>query len=95
VKNEIHSVPIGQSAHWDLVKKPGLQHILFHKSCLRRILFDRKSGLRRIFFIFFFFFLHRHAFDLKFLILSTNSLVVKMIRTPILNDHKDTICTKQ
>jgi len=35
------------------------------------------------------------AFDLKFLILSTNSLVVKMIPAPILNDHNDTVCTKQ
>jgi len=32
---------------------------------------------------------------MKFLILSTNSLVVKMIRTPILSDLNDTICTKQ
>jgi len=31
-------------------------------------------------------FLNRHAFDLKFLILSTNSLVVKMNPTPILSD---------
>jgi len=35
------------------------------------------------------------AFDLKFLILSTNLLVVKMIRTPILNNHNGRICTKQ
>jgi len=33
------------------------------------------------------------AFDLKFIILSTNLLVT--IRTPVLSDHKDTICTKQ
>jgi len=54
--------------------------------------FVKKSGLQRIFFIFFF--LNRDAFHLKFLILSTNSLVTKKIRTPILNDHRDTICTK-
>jgi len=35
------------------------------------------------------------ACDLKFLILSTTSLVVKMIQTPILNDHNNTICTEQ
>jgi len=40
-------------------------------------------------------FLNRDAFDLKFLILFTNSLVVKMIQTPILSDHNDKNCTKQ
>jgi len=40
-------------------------------------------------------FLNPDAFDLKFLVLSTNSLVVKMILTPILIDHNDIICTKQ
>jgi len=44
---------------------------------------------------FFSYNINRDAFDLKFLILSTNSLVVKMISTPILNDHNNTICTKQ
>jgi len=39
VKNEIRTVSIGQSTHQDLVKKSGLQRILLHKSCLRRILF--------------------------------------------------------
>jgi len=42
-----------------------------------------------------FFHLNRDAFDLKFLVLSTNSLVVKMIPTPKLSDHDDIICTKQ
>jgi len=37
----------------------------------------------------------RDAFDLKFLVLSTNSLVVKMTPTPILSDHNKIICTKQ
>jgi len=55
-------------------------------------LFHNKSGLQRIFVIFFS--LNWDAFDLKFDILSTNSLVVKMIQTPILSDHNDTICTK-
>jgi len=41
----------GQSTHEDLVKKSGLRRILFYKSCLRRILFHKKSGLRRILFI--------------------------------------------
>jgi len=39
-------------------------------------------------------FLNRDAFDLKFLIMSTNSLVMKMIRTLILNDHNDVVCIK-
>ena len=37
----------------------------------------------------------RDAFHLKFLILSTNSLVVKMNQTPILSDLNNTIYTKQ
>jgi len=56
-----------------------MRRILFDKSCLWRILFYKESGLRPIFFIIFC--LNWDAFDLKFLILSTNSLVVKMIRT--------------
>jgi len=39
--------------------------------------------------------LNRVSFDLKFLVLSTDSLVVKMIPTPILSDHNDLICTNQ
>ena len=39
--------------------------------------------------------LNRDAFDLKFLVLSTNLLVVKMIPPPILSDHNDIICSKQ
>ena len=35
------------------------------------------------------------AFDLKFLIVSTNSLVVKMIRTPIPSDNNEAICSKR
>jgi len=34
-------------------------------------------------------------FIFKFFILSTNLLVVKMIRTQILSDNNNTICTKQ
>ena len=41
------------------------------------------------------FFLNRDAFDLKFLIMSTNPLVVKMIPTPIVNDHNDIVCYEQ
>jgi len=40
------------------------------------------------------FFLNRDAFDLKFLIMSIKSLVVKMIPTPILRDRNDIVCTK-
>ena len=39
-------------------------------------------------------FLNRDAFDLRFLITSTNLIVVKMIPTPILSDRNDIICTK-
>jgi len=53
-----------------LGQKSGLRRILFDRSCVRRIWFHKKSGLRRIFFIFFL--LNRDAFDLKFLVLSTN-----------------------
>jgi len=67
---------------------------------LRRILFHNKSGLRHIFFHFVFKKIlkktgNRDAFDLKFLVLSTNSLVVKIISTLILNNHDDVTCTKQ
>jgi len=41
----------GQSTHQDLVKISGLRRILLDKSCLRRILFHKKSGLWRILFI--------------------------------------------
>jgi len=40
-------------------------------------------------------FSNRDAFDLKFLVLSTNPLVMKMIPTATLSDNNDTICTKQ
>ena len=35
----------------DFVQKSGLRRILFDKSCLRRIYFHQKSGLRQIYFI--------------------------------------------
>jgi len=41
------------------------------------------------------FLLNRDASDLKFLVLSTISLVVETIPTPILSDHSGIICTKQ
>jgi len=75
---------------------------LFDKPCLRRILFHKKSGLRRTSFIN-----ERNeerksssqsfcgAFEFKFLVLSTNSLVVQMIQTPILSDYNYTTGTKQ
>jgi len=46
----LHAAFTGQSTHEDLVKKSGLWRILFDKSCLRRILFHKKSGLPRMFF---------------------------------------------
>jgi len=51
VENNFLTALTGQSTHDDLVKKSGLRRILFDKSCLRRILFHKKSGLQRIFFI--------------------------------------------
>ena len=51
MENSFLTALTGQSTHEDLVQKSGLQHILFDKSCLRRILFHNKSGLRRILFI--------------------------------------------
>jgi len=51
---KLHTISIGQSTHWDLVKKSGLRRILFDRSCLQHILFHKKSGLWRIFFIQFF-----------------------------------------
>ena len=41
----------GKSTYEDWVRTSGLQCILFDKSCLRRIFFHKKSGLRRILFI--------------------------------------------
>jgi len=82
VENKFSTALTGQSTHEDLVKKSGLRRILFDKSCLRRILFHKKKCyLRRILFIkkksssqsF------GDAFHFKFLILSTNLLLVKMI----------------
>jgi len=93
VKNKLHTISIGQSTHWDLVKKYGLRRILFDRSCLRHIWFQKNLAYGVSF--SYRFFLYRNAFDLKFLIMSTNSMVVKMIATPILSDHNDIACTKQ
>jgi len=49
VENKLHIALTGQNTHEDLVKKSGLWRILFDKSCLRRILLHKKSGLRRFF----------------------------------------------
>jgi len=54
VENKLHTALRGQSTHEDLVQKSGLRNIMFDKSCLWRILFHKKSGLRRIFFRIFF-----------------------------------------
>jgi len=48
VENNFLTALTGQSTHQDLVNKTGLRRILFDKSCLRRILFHKKTGLRRI-----------------------------------------------
>jgi len=43
MKNESHIVSSGWKTHQDSSQKSGLLwRILFHKSCLRRILFDQK-----------------------------------------------------
>jgi len=51
VENNFRTAITGQSTHEDLVRKSGLRRILFDKSCLRHILFHKKSGLRCILFI--------------------------------------------
>jgi len=51
VENIFFAVLTGQSTHEDLVNKSGLRGILFDKSCLQRIVFHKRSGLRRILFI--------------------------------------------
>ena len=51
VKYKSHTISIGQRTHWDLVRKSGMRRILFYRSCLRSILFYKKSGLQRIFFV--------------------------------------------
>jgi len=48
MENNLFTALTRQSTHEDLVKKLGLRRILFDMSCLRRILFHKKSGLRRI-----------------------------------------------
>jgi len=61
----------------------GVVCILFDKSCLWHISFHKKSDLRRILLIKIFFLnpvrAFGDAFHFKFLILSTNYLVVKMV----------------
>ena len=91
-EKESHTMSIGQSTHRDLVNKSSLQCILFDKFCLRHIFLDQKSGMRRIFWLLF---LVRDAFDLKFVNLSTDWLVVKIVSTPVLKDHNYKMCTKQ
>jgi hypothetical protein len=51
VKKEIHTISKEQNSHWDSITKSGQRRILFDKSCLRHILFIKKSGLQRIFVI--------------------------------------------
>jgi len=93
VKYKLHTISVGQSTHWELVKKSGLRRISFNKSCLRHILFHKNLAFGAFF--SYKIFLNRVAFNVKFFIVSTNSLVVKMITIPILSDHNDIICTKQ
>jgi len=59
VENHVLSALTGQSTHADLVKKASLRRILFDQSCLRRILFHKKSGLQRIFSLKIFFLIIR------------------------------------
>jgi len=51
VENNFLTALTGQSTHEDLVKKSGLRRILFDTSCLRHILFHKRSGLQHILFI--------------------------------------------
>jgi len=114
VKNELHTISIGQTILQDSVKKSGLRHNVFDKSCLRRIFCHKKiwpaahffymtsspfrqnltnprtliymdltlpssKGTKVLFQVIKSIINQlsvRDAFDFKFLILSTNSLVV-------------------
>jgi len=92
VKYKLHTISIGQSTYWGLVKNLacGAFYSIGHACGAFRFIKNLACGA-------FFsdnFFLNRNAFDLKFLIMSTNSLVVIMIPTPILSDHNDRVFTK-
>jgi len=79
VKNKLHTISIGQSTHQDLVKN--LACGAFRLISLACGAFCLIINLACSAFFSYFFCLNWDAFDLKFLVLSTNSLVVKMIRT--------------
>jgi len=79
VENKFHTISRGQSTHQDLAKTSGLRCILFDKSCLRRIFFHKNLACGRIILIKILFLIILGCF-LKFLILSINLLVVKMIQ---------------
>ena len=98
VEKKFHTAFTGQSTHEDLVQKSGLPRISFDKSCLQRILFRKNPDLRRMFFIRNLLLNHsgmHFIWSFWFCLPSTNTLVVKLIRTPILSDLNDTMCTKQ
>ena len=75
-KNELHTTSIEQITHQNSVQKSGLWHILFDKSCLRRILFRTKIlpaahlFLKKLVLGVIYF---------KFTILSTNLLIVRIL----------------
>jgi len=76
-----------------LIKTIGLHHIFFTKKNIRLNQkkmrwpnVEKKKSSSQSF---------CGAFNFKCLILSTNKFFVKVIRTPIISDHNNTICTKQ
>jgi len=81
VWKKLYTISIGQSTHWDFVKKSGLRRILFHK----------KSSLRRIFFW------HKpECIGCEvFLSCLTIHWWRKWFELSILSDHTDINCTKQ
>ena len=88
VDTQLYIISILQTTHQDSVKKSGLLRIFFDKSCLRRNLYRRKIWPTAHFLQGKFSSeLLWDAFDFKFVILSTNSLLAKTIQTPIRRDH--------
>jgi len=82
---ELPAISIEQTTNQDSFKNSGLPRILLNKSFLFKIL---ACGA----------FFHKNRPDvnvIKFHIVSTDSIVVQMIRTPLPSNYNDKIRTKQ
>jgi len=93
VKNKLHTISTGQSTHYDFVKNLACGAFWLISLACGAFCFTKNLACGALF--SYFCCSNRDAFDLKIFVLSTNSLVVKMIPTQILSDHNDIICTKQ